>query len=55
MTQRTELQQRMLEFKSIFMTWMAGKVFTFRQTGLDGWVKRRILPAGGEAKSDPSD
>ena len=45
MTQRTELQNQVLEIKSIIFNWMAGKLFTFRQTGLDGWIKRRLLPA----------
>ena len=36
-TQRSEVQQRVLEFKSILMTWIASKVFTFRQTGIDGF------------------
>lgn len=45
MTQRSEVQQRVLEYKSILTIWLAGKLFTFRETGLDGWIKRRMLPA----------
>ena len=50
MTQRTEVQQRMLEYKSILTTWIAGKLFTFRETGLDGWIKRRMLSNEGARK-----
>lgn len=55
MTRRSELQHRLLELKSIFMVWMAGKVLTFRQTGLDGFIKRRLLPADGGEEPDLSD
>ncbi len=51
MTQRSELQHRVLEYKSVLKTWVAGKVFTFRKTGLDGWVKRRMLPGEASGKS----
>ncbi len=51
MTQRSELQHRVLEYKSVLMAWVAGKVFTFRESGLDGWVKRRMLPGPEPRKS----
>jgi hypothetical protein len=51
MTQRSEVQQRMLEYKSILTTWIAGKLFTFRETGLDGWIKRRMLTGDGSYTS----
>ena len=51
MTQRSEVQQRILEYKSILTTWIAGKLFTFRETGLDGWIKRRMSPGDGSHTS----
>ena len=48
MTQRTEMQHRVLEFKAKAMSWVANKLFTFKQTGLDGYFKRLMLkPKGG--------
>ncbi|EGG28257.1 hypothetical protein IMCC3088_568 [Aequoribacter fuscus] len=44
MTQRTEFQERVLEVKSVLMAWIASRIFSFKQTGLDGWIKRRMLP-----------
>ena len=55
MTQRSELQHRMLELKSVVMVWVAGKVLTFRQTGLDGFIKRRLLAGKATKPSDLSD
>ena len=55
MTRRSELRHRILETREIVMTWVAGKVFTFRQTGLDGWIKRRLLPTKDSAKKRTSD
>lgn len=43
MTQRTELQHRLAEFQSRMMSRVANRLFSFRQTGLDGFLKRRIL------------
>jgi hypothetical protein len=43
MTKRTEMQHRVLEFKAVAMTWAAGKLFTFKQTGIDGFIKRTML------------
>ena len=56
MTRRSELRHRILETREIVMTWVAGKVFTFRQTGLDGWIKRRLAPAkqAGKAAASPA-
>ena len=45
MTKRTAHQHRMLELKSKVMAKVANKMFTFKQTGLDGFVKKRFLPA----------
>ncbi len=45
MTKRTEMQHRVLEVKARLMSWVAGKLFTFKQTGLDGFIKRKMLPA----------
>ncbi len=44
MTKRTAHQQRMLELKSVLMSKVANRMFTFKQTGIDGFVKRKFLP-----------
>ena len=46
MTQRSELKQRYLEAKAQLFGWLASKLFTYRETGVDGLVKRMLLPAG---------
>ena len=46
MTQRSELKQRYLEAKAQLCGWLASKLFTYRETGVDGLVKRMLLPAG---------
>jgi len=45
-TQRSELKQRYLETKAQLFGWLASKLFTYRETGVDGLVKRMLLPAG---------
>jgi hypothetical protein len=45
MTKRTARQHRMLELKSKLMSKVANKLFTFKETGIDGFVKRKFLPA----------
>jgi hypothetical protein len=48
-TQRTEMQHKLLELKALALTWVANKLFTFKQTGLDGFFKRSMLkPKGGQ-------
>ena len=51
MTSRSNFQHWILETKVRAMTWMAGRLFTFKQTGLDGFLKRTMLkkpkPGGG--------
>ena len=44
MTQRSELKQRYLETKAQLFGWLASKLFSYRETGLDGLVKRLLLP-----------
>ena len=44
MTQRSELKQRYLETEAQLLGWLASKLFTYRQTGVDGLVKRILLP-----------
>ena len=44
MTQRSELKQRYLETKAQLFGWLASKLFTHRKTGVDGLVKRILLP-----------
>lgn len=51
MTQRTELQQRSMELKSQAMNWVANRLFTFKQDGLDGFIKRRMLNQGSKPKA----
>ena len=52
MTQRSELKQRYLEAKASLFGWLASKLFTYRQTGLDGLVKRILLPNKRKASLD---
>ena len=52
MTQRSELKQRYLETKAQLFGWLASKLFTYRQTGLDGLVKRILLPSKRKASLD---
>ena len=44
MTQRSEFKQRYLETKASLFGWLASKLFTYRETGVDGLVKRILLP-----------
>ena len=55
MTKRTELQHRLLEWRAVAMSWVANKLFTFKQTGLDGLFKRSMLKAkgGGPRTTEP--
>ena len=43
MTQRSELKQRYLETKAQLFGWLASKLFTYRETGVDGLMKRIFL------------
>ena len=52
MTQRTELKQRYLETKAQLLGWLASKLFTYRKTGVDGLVKRILLPNKRKASLD---
>jgi hypothetical protein len=51
-TQRSELKQRYLETKASLFGWLASKLFTYRQTGVDGLVKRMLLPNKREVSLD---
>jgi hypothetical protein len=51
-TQRTELKQRYLETKAQLLGWLASKLFTYRKTGVDGVVKRILLPNKRKASLD---
>ena len=44
MTQRSELKQRYLETKAQLFGWLASRLFTHREGGVDGLVKRMLLP-----------
>ena len=52
MTQRSELKQRYLETKAQLFGWLASKLFTYRETGVDGLVKRMLLPNKRKASLD---
>ena len=52
MTQRSELKQRYLETKAQLFGWLASKLFTYRKTGVDGLVKRILLPNKRKASLD---
>jgi len=51
-THRSELKQRYLETKAQLFGWLASKLFTYRQTGVDGLVKRILLPNKRKASLD---
>ena len=40
MTQRSALRHRLLELKARVMARVANRLFTFKHTGLDGYIKR---------------
>ena len=44
MTKRTAHQHRMMELKARIMAVVANRLFTFKQTGLDGLIQRSFLP-----------
>ena len=50
MTKRTARQHRMLELKEKVMATVANKLFTFKQTGVDGFVKRRLMATPKEGR-----
>ena len=52
MTQRSELKQCYLETKAHLLGWLASKLFTYRKTGVDGLVKRVLLPDKRKASLD---
>ena len=49
MTRRSELKQRYLETKAYLLGWLASKLFSYRKTGVDGFVKRILLPKTDKA------
>jgi hypothetical protein len=51
MTKRTAHQHRMMELKARIMAVVANRLFTFKQTGLDGLIKRSFLPKTEQNKS----
>jgi len=53
MTKRSELQQRIVETKAILMTHVANRVFSSRESGIDGLAKRMILGKPVKTLSDP--
>ena len=61
MTQRSEMQQRVLEFKASMMARVANRLFTFKQDGFDGFIKRKMLgtpsakPAAQKVTEEPKE
>jgi hypothetical protein len=55
MTRRTELQHRVAESKAIAMNWLGNRLFSFKRTGIDGFLKRRMLPDKGAGKAVAED
>ena len=53
MTKRTAHQHRMMELKARVMAVVANRLFTFKQTGLDGLIKRNFLPKTERKGSHP--
>ena len=54
MTKRTAHQHRMLELKAKVMAVVGNKLFSFKQTGIDGFLKRKFLSAD-KAAGKPAD
>ena len=55
MTQRSGLRHWLLELKASVMARVANRLFTFKQTGLDGYIKRLMLKPPSKRKPvDPS-
>ena len=52
MTQRSEFKQRYLETKAQLLGWLASKLFTYRETGVDGLSKRMLLPNKRKTSQD---
>ena len=52
MTRRSELKQRYLGTKAQLFGWPASKLFTYRETGVDGLVKRILLLSNRKAPAD---
>lgn len=50
MTQRSELKQRYLETKAQLLGWLASRMLTHCETGVDGLVKRTLLPKNRKAQ-----
>jgi len=51
MTRRTAFQHRVLELKAVAMSWVANRLFSFKQTGLDGFLKRSMLKSRRDSAS----
>ena len=55
MTQRSGLRHWLLELKASVLARVANRLFTFKQTGLDGYIKRLMLKPPSKRKPvDPS-
>lgn len=52
MTKRTEFEHWKLETKATLMSWVAARLFTFKQTGLDGYIKRMMIKPKGESAGE---
>ena len=54
MTQRSELRHRIVETREVALTWVANRLFSFKRSGIDGFLKKRMLPAkrGQERSTD---
>lgn len=54
MTKRTEFQHRTAEFKARMMTRVANRLFSLRENGLDGFLKRRMLKPKQTGEGHPT-
>ena len=54
MNQRSELRHRIVETREVALTWVANRLFSFKRNGIDGFLKKRMLPArrGQESAAD---
>lgn len=53
MTQRSEWKQLKLETKAKLMAWVANRLFSLRNHGVDGAVKRALLPRKKQGSLKP--
>lgn len=49
MTQRSEFQQWKLETKAKLMNWVGNRLFSLKEDGVDGFIKRQMIKPQGKS------